>query len=194
MIIWVALGGYLIGSIPFALLVTRSLAGIDLRDAGSGNLGATNVLRTTRPSLAVLVVCLDVLKGMAAVVIGDAVGGEWAPAAAAVAAVAGHIYPVWLRFRGGKGVAVACGTFSILAPLPTAVVVAVFALVVSATRYVSLGSLAAALALTPVVSAASAPAAIVAAAACTAALIVFRHRGNLRRLFDRTERRLGERA
>ena len=194
MMLWVPICAYLIGSIPFALIVARGLAGVDLRVAGSGNLGATNVLRTTRPSLALLAVCLDLAKGIAAVAVANLAAQNWAPAVAAFAAVAGHVYPMWLRFRGGKGVAVACGTFSVLAPLATAIAVAIFLTVVWVTRYVSLGSITAAFLLAPLMSATGEPRAVVGAAWCTTALIVFRHRANMWRLMARTERRLGEHA
>jgi glycerol-3-phosphate acyltransferase PlsY len=186
---------YLLGSIPFALLVAGRFGGVDLRATGSGNVGAANVLRTTTKTVAVVVLLLDVGKGAAAVGVARAAGaGDAGAAGAALAAIAGHIYPVWLRFRGGKGVAVACGAFALLAPLPTAIAAAIFVAAVWATRYVSLGSVLAAAALAPLADAGGAPRPIVLGAAGAAALIVFRHRGNLVRLARRTERRIGERA
>jgi len=186
---------YLLGSIPFAFLLARRLGGVDLRASGSGNLGAANVLRNTRPSVAALVVLLDVGKGAAAVTVARAAGaGDAGSATAALAAVVGHIYPVWLRFRGGKGVAVACGAFAALAPLAAAVATAIFVVVVWTTRYVSLGSVLATVSLVPLADAGGAPRDVIVAAAAASALIVFRHRGNLVRLARRTERRLGERA
>ena len=142
--------GYLAGSVPFAFLLARR-AGIDVRVAGSGNVGATNVLRTTGTGRAVTVMLLDVAKGAAAVLIVNlAAGGASIAALTGAAAIVGHIYPVWLRFHGGKGVAVAAGVFSILAPIATGIAAGLFLLIVLLTRYVSLGSIAATLALPPV--------------------------------------------
>jgi acyl phosphate:glycerol-3-phosphate acyltransferase len=186
--------GYFAGSVPFAFLLARR-AGIDVRLAGSGNVGAANVLRTTGTWRAVAVMALDVAKGAAAVLIVHvAAGGASAAALAGAAAVVGHIYPVWLRFHGGKGVAVAAGVFSMLSPLATAVAASLFLAVVWATRYVSLCSIAATLALPPIAWWAGAPPAVVGAAAGTGSLILFRHRANLRRLRLGTERRVGARA
>jgi glycerol-3-phosphate acyltransferase PlsY len=186
--------GYLAGSVPFAFLLAR-LAGIDVRIAGSGNVGATNVLRTAGAWRGVLVMALDVAKGAAAVLVaGAATGAAPVVALTGAAAVVGHIYPVWLRFHGGKGVAVAAGVFSILAPAATAIAASLFLVTVWLTRYVSLGSVAATLALPPAAWLAGAPRAVVLAAAATGALILFRHRANLRRLYSGTERRMGARV
>ena len=188
---WPILLGYLTGSVPFAFLLARRV-GIDVRKAGSGNVGAANVLRTTGPWRGVIVMGLDVAKGAAAVVLAYITNaGVTLTAVAAAAAVVGHIYPVWLRFHGGKGVAVAAGVFVVLTPLATAVAAALFLVIVGATRYVSLGSIAATLALPPAAWLTGEPRAVVAAAAGTGALILFRHRGNIRRLRAGTERRMG---
>ena len=182
--------GYLAGSVPFAYLLARR-AGIDVRVAGSGNVGAANVLRTTGVGRAVLVMALDVAKGVLAVTIAHlSSGGAGVVALSGTAAVVGHIYPVWLRFHGGKGVAVAAGVFGMLSPLATGAAAALFLVIVWWTRYVSLGSVAATIALPPAAWLAGAPAAVVGAAAATAGLIVFRHRANLRRLRSGTERRI----
>jgi glycerol-3-phosphate acyltransferase PlsY len=191
---WSVLLGYLAGSVPFAYLLARR-AGIDVRVAGSGNVGAANVLRTTGTWRAVSVMALDVAKGALAVVLATVTNaGVTLTAVAAAAAVVGHIYPVWLRFHGGKGVAVAAGVFAVLTPLATALASLLFLVIVSLTRYVSLGSIAATLALPPAAWVTGEPAAVVAAAAGTGALILFRHRGNIRRLRAGTERRMGRRA
>jgi glycerol-3-phosphate acyltransferase PlsY len=183
--------GYLAGSVPFAYLLARR-AGIDVRVAGSGNVGAANVMRTTGMGRAIAVMSLDVAKGAAAVALAQlASGGAALVAATGAAAVVGHIYPVWLRFHGGKGVAVAAGVFAVLAPSATAFAVMLFVLTVWLTRYVSLGSIAATLALPPAAWLAGAPAAVVSAASGSAALILFRHRANFRRLRAGTERRMG---
>jgi glycerol-3-phosphate acyltransferase PlsY len=186
--------GYLAGSVPFAYLLARR-AGIDVRVAGSGNVGAANVLRTTGTGRAVTVMLLDVAKGAAAVLIVNlAAGGASIAALTGAAAIVGHIYPVWLRFHGGKGVAVAAGVFSILTPVATCIAAALFVVTVWLTRYVSLGSIAATLALPPVAWWSGAPDAVVASAFGAGALILFRHRANLRRLHAGTERRMGARA
>jgi glycerol-3-phosphate acyltransferase PlsY len=183
--------GYLAGSVPFAFLLARR-AGIDVRVAGSGNVGAANVLRTTGAWRGFLVMALDVAKGAAAVIlVQPAGGGPPVAALAGAAAIVGHIYPVWLRFHGGKGVAVAAGVFSVLSPIATGIAASLFLVTVWVTRYVSLGSIAATVALPPVAWWAGAPRAVVAAAAGTGALILFRHRANLRRLRCGTERRIG---
>ena len=185
--------GYLTGSIPFAFLVARR-AGVDVRVVGSGNVGAANVMRTAGTGPAVAAMLLDVAKGALAVLAASLSSGGLAVASmSGAAAIVGHIYPVWLRFRGGKGVAVAAGVFAVLTPLATSIVVAIFIAIVWATRYVSLGSIVATVALPPVAWLAGAPIAVVAAAAGSAALIVFRHRANVRRLWDGTERRIARR-
>ena len=187
--------GYLAGSIPFAFLAGRFFRGIDIRATGSGNVGAANVLRTFGVLSAVCVMLLDAAKGAGAVLCAQRLAlGDAAPAAAGIAAVVGHVYPVWLRFRGGKGVATAAGVFAVLTPLALAPAAALFVITVWATRFVSLGSLVATLALGPIALALGASSAIVAAAGAVALLIVFRHRANIGRLLAGTERRIGQKA
>ena len=186
--------GYLAGSVPFAYLLAR-LRGVDVRVAGSGNVGAANVLRTTGPWRGVFVMMLDVLKGISAVAIGQAMAGN--PAVTALtggAAVVGHIYPVWLRFHGGKGVAVAAGVFSVLSPGATGLAAALFLAIAWTTRYISLASIAATVALPPFAWIVGGSDAVVLVAAASAMLILFRHRANWRRLRTGTERRVGARA
>ena len=190
----VVLAAYLIGSIPFALILARRW-GADLRQVGSGNLGAANVMRASGVGAGVLVAALDIAKGAASVWMAERVGGDAAlPAAAGLAAIVGHVYPVWLRFRGGKGVATACGVFSMLTPLAVPPALAIFAVVVWLTQYVSLGSVLASMALPPIAYALGSPAPAVTAAGAAAALIVFRHRSNVSRMWMGTERRVGARA
>ena len=185
------LAGYLAGSVPFAFLLARR-RGVDVRVAGSGNVGAANVMRTTGTGRAAAVVALDIAKGAAAVIAVRLADGDALVAAlAGAAAIVGHIYPVWLRFHGGKGVAVAAGVFSVLTPVATAIAVSLFVVTVWLTRYVSLGSIAATVALPPVAWWSGAPPAIVFAATGTGALILFRHRANLVRLRAGTERKMG---
>jgi glycerol-3-phosphate acyltransferase PlsY len=187
--------GYLAGSIPFAFLAGRYFRGVDIRRIGSGNVGAANVLRSTSTLMAVLVMLLDAAKGAGAVLFAERLApGDAAPAAAGIAAVVGHVYPLWLRFRGGKGVATAAGVFAILTPLALAPAAAIFVATVWATRFISLGSLIATLALAPIALALGSSAAVVGAAGAVALLIVFRHRTNIGRLLAGTERRIGQKA
>lgn len=187
--------GYLLGSIPFAFLAGRMRGGVDIRRIGSGNVGAANVLRARGARMGVAVLCLDVAKGAAAVLCAQRLGaGDEARALAGLAAVVGHVYPVWLRGRGGKGVATAAGAFGVLAPHATAIAAALFVAVVWLTRFVSVGSMLAAAALPPLVWHTGAPRVVVTAAACAGALVLFRHRGNLARLLAGSERRLGQRV
>jgi len=186
---------YLLGSIPFAVVVPARMGGIDVRRAGSGNVGAANVLRTSGIGVAVAVMLLDIGKGAASVLVAQRwVGGDVTPAAAGLAAILGHVYPVWLWFRGGKGVATACGVFAVLAPVAMLPVAIVFVVTVWTTRFVSLGSVVATVALGPFAYAVHASRAVMIAAFGAASIIVFRHRANLARLRTGTERRLGERV
>ena len=187
--------GYLVGSVPFALLLARRWGTADLRRIGSGNLGAANVLRASGLTAGVLVALLDLAKGALSVSLAERISDHAAaPALAGLAAIVGHIYPVWLRFRGGKGVATACGVFSILTPAVVPPVMAIFLATVWLTKYISLGSMLATLALPPIAYAVGSPAPAVAVAFAASALIVFRHRSNLARLRTGTERRIGARA
>lgn len=187
---------YTLGSIPFAYLLARRLRGVDLRTIGSGNVGAANVLRTTGVAGAVAALMLDGSKGALAVAIARrfAAGEEAIPAAAGVAAILGHTFSVWLGFRGGKGVATACGAFGVLMPVATIVAAGFFTATVWLTRYVSLGSLIASLVLAPLAYATNAAPAVVLAAALSAAVIIERHRSNLSRLLAGTERRMGQKG
>jgi len=205
----IAAVAYLLGSIPFGYLLVRAFRGDDIRATGSGNIGATNVARSA-PGLGLLTLLLDAGKGALAVLAAVALFGyfesgsfrgfSWeapehaqpAAALAALLAVAGHIFPPWLRFRGGKGVATGAGAFLLLVPKVILAAVAVFLLMVAAFRYVALGSVVA-VAAVPVLayltrSSGSSPAALGAMCA-TAALIIARHHGNLRRLFAGSEPR-----
>lgn len=189
------LAAYLIGSIPFALLLTRRSGAVDLRRVGSGNLGAANVWRASGITAGIVVAVLDIAKGAASVALAERMTGEPASAAAAgVAAIVGHIYPVWLRFKGGKGVATACGVFSMLTPNAVPPALALFLLAVGVTKYISLGSILATLALPPMAFAMGDVASAVVAAFAAAAIVLFRHRSNVMRLIAGTERRIGARA
>ena len=163
--------------------------------AGSGNVGAANLLRNTTKKIGVSAMALDVGKGIASVLVARQIDpGTTGPAVAGIAAVLGHIYPVWLGLRGGKGVATTCGVFSILAPQATAIATLVFLALVWWTRYISLGSVAGSVILAPLAYMYGAPEVTVIAAIIVAAIIVHRHRSNLRRVFAGIERRLGQSA
>lgn len=186
--------GYLAGSVPFAYLLAR-LKGIDVRVAGSGNVGAANVLRTTGAWRGVIVMSLDMAKGIGAVALAQMfAGGTALIALSGAAAIVGHVYPVWLRFHGGKGVAVAAGVFTVLSPGATAVAAGLFLVIAWMTRYVSLASIAATVALPPAAWIIGSPLSVVLVAAGTSVLILFRHRANWSRLRRGTERRMGVRA
>lgn len=184
---------YLLGSLSFAVLLVRLSTGKDIRAEGSGNAGATNVLRAHGKKLGLAVAALDIAKGALAVfLVRQVTADPRYAAAAAFAAILGHVFPIFYGFRGGKGVATAVGAFGVLAPLPTLVCVGVFVAVVAVSRYVSLGSVVAMVLLPPVAGLLfHAPKAVVLAGAATAALILLKHRENLRRLALGEERRLG---
>ncbi|MDQ3907429.1 MAG: glycerol-3-phosphate 1-O-acyltransferase PlsY [Acidobacteriota bacterium] len=196
------IAAYLLGSIPFGYLIVRAKSGGDVRETGSGGTGATNVTRRAGKVAGVLTLALDALKGASAVVLARRLlapdfGIDWWVAACALAVVAGHVFPVWLKFRGGKGVATGLGAFVCLAPLAVACACAVFVVVVWATRYVSLGSVVAA-ALLPLfvwlLYARGGPGSefepVVTCALAGAALIVFMHRANVGRLLRGNENKL----
>lgn len=189
MIPWApALVGYAIGSLPLGFALARRSRGIDLRRVGSGNVGATNAYRTSGLAVALAVMAADAAKGAAAVWL---VPGDEDSVVAGVSAVVGQIYPVWLGFRGGKGVATAAGAFAVAAPWAVVAAAAAWAGVVMRTRVVSLGSMVAAVVLPLAAWSAGAPRAATWGAAGAAALVLVRHRGNARRLWLGTERAPG---
>jgi glycerol-3-phosphate acyltransferase PlsY len=181
--------GYLLGSIPFGLLLTKAAGAGDLRAIGSGNIGATNVLRTGRKGLAAATLLLDALKGAVAVWVAEAIvpGGGLLGAAGAFF---GHCYPIWLRFAGGKGVATFGGVaFGIWWPLGL-IYLAVWIGTLAATRYSSVGGLTAA-AVTPIVAFAAGLGSAGVLFIALALLVFWKHRGNLQRLFAGTEPKVG---
>jgi glycerol-3-phosphate acyltransferase PlsY len=204
---------YLLGSIPFGYLIVRATQGADVRETGSGGTGATNVSRRAGKTAGVVTLLLDALKGAAAVAIAKVVLGlpvfgagtlagsaleisYWWVAAVAIAVILGHIFPVWLRFRGGKGVATGVGVFLMLTPFAVAFAGLIFVLVVWRTRYVSLGSILAAVSIplfvllrNVFVQPVTAFMPIMSAAMAGAMLIVFAHRENIGRLRAGSENR-----
>ena len=185
--------GYLLGSIPFGLIVTRLAGTQDIRAIGSGNIGATNVLRTGRKGLAVVTLLGDALKGTAAVLIADALGGRDAALMAGLGAVLGHLFPVWLGFKGGKGVATFIGVL-IGVSWPAALAFgAVWIAVAAVTRYSSLSGLVASGAMPPLLwLMGDGKAALLFL--LLAALVWMKHRGNIARLLAGTEEKLGKTA
>jgi glycerol-3-phosphate acyltransferase PlsY len=185
---------YLLGSIPFGYLLVRVFRGEDVRTSGSGNIGATNVSRKS-PALGILTLVLDAVKGTAAVCTAYAVAPTYPlMSLAALCAVLGHMFPVWLKFRGGKGVATGLGSFIVIAPKAVLVAVGIFIAVVAVFRYVSLGSIVA-VAFFPLLvyemHAYGSAAMALALMAATSLLIIARHQQNIRRLLAGTENRIG---
>jgi acyl phosphate:glycerol-3-phosphate acyltransferase len=182
-----AAAGYLLGSIPTGVIVARA-RGIDIREQGSGNIGATNVARTLGKKAGAMVLLIDALKGLLPVLAAvHLVADPWAHVATAAAAILGHVFPVWLRFRGGKGVATALGVFLGLSPIAAAIAVTVFLAVYVLFKIASVGSLLAGLALVGALWWQRAPLPYVYLGAAAWLLIVIRHQGNLRRLWRREE-------
>src|SRR5712692_10979189 len=187
---------YLLGSIPFGLLLAKLFGGGDVRQAGSGNIGATNVARVVGPLAGVLTLVFDTAKGMAAVWLAGRFTGESAMwmMIAAFAVLLGHCFPVWLEFKGGKGVATALGVFLALCPLAALSALLLFILCVAYWRYVSLGSVAAAAAMPLLIyflwAPRHAPPIIVnVGTLAIALLVIYKHDGNLQRLVEGTEPR-----
>lgn len=192
-LILAGLFGYLLGSVPFGIVITRALGLGDLRAIGSGNIGATNVLRTGHRGAALATLLLDSGKGALAVLIARAVGGEAAGIVAGTAAFVGHLFPVWLGFRGGKGVATFLGTVLALHwPLGLAACAAWLA-AAAVTRISSMGALVAAAASAPL-AALLGRGALVLPCLLMAALIVLRHKANIARIRAGTEPRIGGRG
>lgn len=185
---------YLLGSIPFGYVLVRAVRGQDVRQTGSGNIGATNVSRTS-PALGVITLVLDALKGAAAIALARSLFVSPSPAllaAAALFAVVGHIFPVWLGFRGGKGVATGLGSFLIIAPKAVVVMIGIFVALVLAFRYVSLGSIVA-VAFFPLLACLldgySDQPRVVLLMVAASFLIIAKHRENVRRLLAGAENR-----
>ena len=195
-------GSYLLGSIPFGYLAGR-LVGIDIRQAGSGNVGATNVVRVLGKGYGYPVFALDFLKGFGAVKISMLMApgqpSEWnspeiVGILAAMSSILGHLYPPWLKFKGGKGVATSAGALLALTPVATLIGIAIWIIVFWLTRYVSLASITAAVVLPIVILVVSSqdqhkPKPLVYSSACVAAVVIWRHRSNLSRLMRGTEPR-----
>src|SRR5438270_445235 len=196
----IAAVGYLLGAIPFGLILVRLARGEDVRLTGSGNIGATNVARLGGAKLGIATLLLDAFKGYLAVRLALFVSGRnlgmdvgLAAAIAALCVILGHVFPIWLKFRGGKGVATAVGAFLGVAPRAVLIVFAIFLLIVVIFRYVSLGSIVAS-AIFPVLAfflyrGSSSPAGL-AVMLGASLLIIVKHKANIKRLLNGTENRL----
>lgn len=185
---------YFIGAIPFSYIASAGIGGVDIRKKGSGNVGATNVLRTLGLKVALLSFAGDVLKGVAAAWLGLHFGGESLAAVCAAVAVVGHCWPVFLNFSGGKGVATAAGIIVFLMPKIVAILVAVFIIIVVFSRYVSLGSITVA-ALFPILAIIlGEPLPYIILAFFMGAIVIYGHRENIVRLKNGNESKLGKKA
>jgi acyl phosphate:glycerol-3-phosphate acyltransferase len=179
--------GFLAGSIPFGVLLARG-KGVDIRQQGSGNIGATNVARVLGIGAGIIVLALDAAKGAGATALAaHFCASDWALAATGFAAILGHCFSPFLRFKGGKGVATALGVFVVLSPALALVAVSVFLVVAGRTRVPALGSLFGVTSATVFAFATSAPTPVRLLAAATTVLLVYTHRGNLARLLYQTE-------
>lgn len=190
-LIW-ALPGYLLGSFPFGLLLTR-MVGVDIRTIGSGNIGTTNVLRTGNKGLAAATLLLDAGKGAAAVLLASSFAGAGAGMLAGLAAFAGHLWPVWLGFRGGKGVATLLGVALAAVPLAGLAALVTWLMGALLTRYSSVGGMAAALA-APLAALALGKSHSAATLGVMALLLIWKHRDNIGRLRAGTESRIGQKG
>jgi acyl phosphate:glycerol-3-phosphate acyltransferase len=180
--------GYLSGSIPYGVLITRRLKGVDVRKSGSGNIGATNVARVAGKSLGIAVLLLDAAKGALPVWLATfLMDFPWIVASVGLAAFLGHVFPVWLRFRGGKGVATALGVLLVLQPWSALAGLAAYGLLFALFRVSSIGSLAGGILAVAVSFLVPAPLPYSLLTLVLFALILFTHRGNIRRLFQRAE-------
>jgi glycerol-3-phosphate acyltransferase PlsY len=180
---------FVLGAVPVSFIAGKLLRGIDIRQHGSGNPGATNAFRVLGPVPGVITFLLDALKGLIPVAIGVHIGGI-AAIGAGVAAIAGHMYTPFLGFRGGKGVATSAGVFAALLPVPTALALAAFAVVLAVCRYVSAGSIVAACVLPLSAWYLHAAPERVVCAFIVGGAIIFKHRANVRRLLDGTESKI----
>jgi acyl phosphate:glycerol-3-phosphate acyltransferase len=187
------IASYLLGSIPFSFLVARLFGVADVRKVGSGNVGATNVMRSAGKTAGLVALVLDATKGALAswLVLRLFAESSLLPSLAAAAAVLGHMYPVWLGGKGGKGVATGAGAFLPLAVTATLGALVIFAITLLATRYVSLASIAGSVGLAVLAFVLGAPMPVAFTASALAVLITWKHRGNLQRIAEGTENRLG---
>lgn len=182
---------YLLGSIPFAYIMIRMFKGIDIREVGSGNVGTTNALRTAGKRIALVALLGDLLKGLASAWLGMHAGGELLAAICVLAAVAGHCWPVFIGFKGGKGMATTAGSILFLMPKVFLCLVVIFILIIVFSRYVSLASISVAILLPLTTILLSQPRSYVITSIILMVLVVYRHRENIERLRNGNERKIG---
>ena len=186
---------YCLGSVPTGLWLGLRLRGVDIRQHGSKNIGATNTLRVLGKTLGLIALAADVAKGALGVYIGHLLSGwDYAPLACGIAAIAGHTLSMFLKFHGGKGVATGAGVFIVLCPIPTAIAVGVFGVLVAATRMVSAASIGAAIALATATFFFNEDLPLRTVVVLIAAFVVFKHRTNIARILRGKESRLGRRT
>ena len=197
--------GYLLGAIPFGVIISKLVRGIDVREYGSGSMGMTNVMRTVGAKAGLIVLILDLLKGSAAVALAWAIFHSpnhdmvhWGQMAGGVAAVIGHSWPVYIGFRGGRGISTAFGAILVISWPIGLICLAVFLLMVAIFRYISLGSISGAIVLVIAMvisyTCYSGPIAYLSFALVVAVIVIFRHRANIKRLLSKTEPKIGHKV
>lgn len=186
------LSGYLIGSVSFGIIVTKLFRGIDIRDYGSGNTGFTNVMRTVGKGPSILVLIGDTLKGVLGVLIGFYFGDTYCAVLGGLATMLGHTYPVFFQFRGGKGVATGLGVGLSLAPDVLLLALLIFLLVIWLSRYVSLGSIIAAISVPLLMIVFEKEFPVILFGICGASFVIYRHKSNMMRIYHGTENKIGE--
>ncbi|HHW07363.1 MAG TPA: glycerol-3-phosphate 1-O-acyltransferase PlsY [Clostridia bacterium] len=193
-LVWSAIIGYFIGSIPIGYLVVRKLYNIDIRRYGSGNIGFTNVFRTAGWGPGIIVLVGDILKGVIAVLVGRWLGGETAGMLGGLAAIAGHNWSLFLKFSGGRGVATGAGVFLALAPKVIGIAALIWLITIALTRYVSLGSILGAVSVPILILIFHESWLLFIFGLLAAVFVIYRHRPNIKRLLNGTEYKFGEKV
>lgn len=185
---------YLLGSVSFSIIIARLMGKIDIRQHGSGNAGATNTLRVLGKGPGIAVFLLDIVKGVAAVALGYALNGDdyaWLPVVCGLASIIGHNWPIFFRFKGGKGISTTVGAMVSLAPLPVVIAGVIAILIIAVTRYVSLGSIVFTVLLPIILAIGGWSTDYIWGAVVVAVLAIYRHRKNIVKLLKGTENKLG---
>jgi acyl phosphate:glycerol-3-phosphate acyltransferase len=191
--VFLVLVSYLLGSISFGYIITKKIKGVDIRKLGSGNTGATNISRVVGTKYAVLVLILDALKGLAAILLSSYLSGEmWVILLCGLTVIAGHNWPVFFAFKGGRGAATTLGVFLGLAPIATVIVFAIFILVIMITRYVSLGTIVAAIAIPVSMFILKYDTGYIIFGLAVCFILIWKHIPNIKRLMKGKESKWGE--